>query len=415
MSVEKTIEEVIRGHRGVREAVVVRDESGALVAFVQSDDQYFRDELGFGADEASAVRKWQKAYDLSQRTKEAREATAGFNTVGWISSYTRQPIPSSEMQEWVDTTVSDIFRLGPRRVYEIGCGSGLLLLRIAPKCDFYAGSDFAPAVLDRLREQLKVLPSIGERVQIDQRAADDFSGFKEDSVDTSVISSVVQYFPSAAYLTKVLEGVANMVRPGGRVYVGDVRSLPLLPLFASSVELFRAPDAMTVGDLSDLIGKRMRREQELLISPAYFHRLSQQIAKIVGVEIRPLRGRAVNEMSGYRYQAILHIGKYRAGPTEVGFRNWSDESLSTEQIYELLRAHPDTATGIANIPNSRVERDVLAVEVLSRANRADPVRDVRQRVAEYLLKGIDPEDLFALGERLNFQTQLSWSSGRSDG
>jgi len=409
------IEAAVRRHRGIREAAVVRDETGALAAFVRWSDEYLRDELGFEADDALAVSKWQKAYDLSQRTKEAREATTGFNTVGWISSYTRQPIPSAEMREWVDTTVNDILRFRPRRVYEIGCGSGLLLTRIAPKCDWYCGCDFAPAVLDRLLEQLRVLPSIGDRVRIEQRAADDFSGFTENSVDTVVISSVVQYFPSAAYLTRVLDRAARLVRPGGRIYVGDVRSLPLFPVFASSVELFRASDEMTVGGLRDLIRKRIGREQELLASPAYFRLLSRQIAKIVGVEIRPLRGNAVNEMSGYRYQAILHIGAEKTAIRETEFSNWSDGRLSLKKICDLLQARPDTAMGIANVPNVRVEKDVLAANVLGVVDPASSVRSVRQRIADCSLAGINPEDLFSLAERLNFQIQLSWSSCRPDG
>ena len=42
------------------------------------------------------------------------------------------------------------------------------------------------------------------------------------------MNSVIQYFPDLEYFMKVLEGAVESVRPGGAVFVGDVRSLPLL-------------------------------------------------------------------------------------------------------------------------------------------------------------------------------------------
>ena len=64
-----------------------------------------------------------------------------------------------------------------------------------------------------------------------------------------MINSVVQYFPTVDYLVRVLEGAARIVKPGGTIFVGDVRSLPLLETFHLSVELYRAADDLAVGRL----------------------------------------------------------------------------------------------------------------------------------------------------------------------
>ena len=40
-----------------------------------------------------------------------------------------------------------ITELRPRRVLEIGCGTGLLLFQLAPRCQRYLAQDFAPAAL----------------------------------------------------------------------------------------------------------------------------------------------------------------------------------------------------------------------------------------------------------------------------
>ena len=416
MGSKKIIEDVLRSHPGVHEAAVVRDENGDFAAFVLAKDDYLNDMPGCEAAELNAVGKWRKAYDLSQRTRQAKEAAVGFNTIGWISSYTRQPIPEEEMREWVDTTVADILRFRPKNVYEIGCGTGLLLLRIAAECESYIAGDFAPAVLDRLNEQLRTMPLLSGRVRVEERTADDFSGIAEDSVDTAILSSVVQYFPSLSYLTRVLERAVHRVRAGGRVYVGDVRSLPLFQVFSSSVELFRARDEMALSDLRSLIQRRMNREQELLVSPAYFLQLERQIARIAAVEVRPLRGHAVNEMSGYRFQAILHVGVEKTVLPETDFEDWSERKWSRANIRKELQAHPDAVLGIGAIHNARVERDVLAAHLLDALDPSTSVADLRRRVAMSPTTGVDPQELFDLeSEGLGFRTFLSWSACRDDG
>ena len=62
---------------------------------------------------------------------------------GWNSSYTGDPIPLEEMVEWRSATVDRIMALQPRRVLEIGAGSGLVLSQIAPQCEHYVATDIS--------------------------------------------------------------------------------------------------------------------------------------------------------------------------------------------------------------------------------------------------------------------------------
>jgi ubiquinone/menaquinone biosynthesis C-methylase UbiE len=409
------IENVLHTHLGVREAAVVYDHDD-LVAFVVPDDAFVDDVLGRANTGSTVLGKWRKVFDLSQLTKDAASASVGFNTTGWNSSYTRGTIPASEMREWVENTVSDILQLRPKTVCEIGCGTGMLVMQIAPRCDRYVAVDFSPAVLDRLREQLQTVPAVAARVEVIERRADHLDGLDEDLFDTLVLSSVVQFFPNIAYLTKVLEKAVNIVRPGGYVYVGDVRSLQLLEAFASSVELFQAVDGMNAGELRERIRRRIEREPELVISPAYFLSLQHQFPRISRVDIRPLRGRADNEMTRYRYEAILHVGHETGASFDDEFLDWTERKWTLDDVRSMLRQHPNERIGIKCIRNARIEKDLAALAILRVADAGYTAGELRHGLEQNLAEGIHPQALLDLEtEGLGFAVFLSWAAGRPDG
>jgi len=413
---EVQIENVLRSHAGVREVAVVRDGRDFIRAFVVPDDRYVDDVLGRKSAQSLILAKWRKTYDLTQLTKDASSSPLGFNTCGWNSSYTQQAIAAEEMREWVEATVADILSLAPRTIYEIGCGTGMLLMKIAPRCHRYAAADFAPAVLTRLREQLLKVPTLAERVYVMERIADDFDGLDPSSFDTVVINSVAQHFPSVAYLTKVLEQAVNIVRDGGHVFVGDIRNLPLLPAFASSVELFRAADEMSVEELRDRVRRRIQTQKELVLSPAYFLWLQDRISRISRVEIQLRRDRSDNEMSRYRYHAILHVGHQTIAPFEVEFLDWAEHEWQLDEIRSLLRRRPGECIGIKRIRNARLEKDLVILAKLGAADGPRTAGQVRRETEQTVRRGIHPRDLVDLRTPdLVCQVFLSWAACRTDG
>ncbi len=178
------IENLLLTHPGVREAALVNNGSDRSVAFVVPDNDYVDEVLVRGAADLKIVSKWRKIFDLSQFSQQATAASVGFNTMGWDSSYTRGKIPDSEMHEWVENTVGDILRLRPKMVCEIGCGTGMLVLEVAPHCERYVAVDQSPAVLRRLREQLQTLPEVAKRVDVVESQAARLDLFGENTFDT---------------------------------------------------------------------------------------------------------------------------------------------------------------------------------------------------------------------------------------
>ncbi|WP_035274053.1 class I SAM-dependent methyltransferase, partial [Actinoalloteichus caeruleus] len=118
----------------------------------------------------------------------------GEDFTGWDSSYSGAPIPLPEMREWRDAIVSLIRSHHPRRILEVGVGTGLLLSRLAPDCDEYWGTDFSGAVIERLTAEV-TSAGLHDRVVLRHQAADVVDGLPTDHFDTIVLNSVAQYFP----------------------------------------------------------------------------------------------------------------------------------------------------------------------------------------------------------------------------
>ena len=129
-----------------------------------------------------------------------------------------------------------------------------------------------------------------------------------------VLNSVAQYFPSADYLAEVVARAVELVRPGGAMFLGDLRSLPLLAAFHTSLELFQADPATPLSRLRQKVHARHLDEGELAIDPAFFTALRERLPKLGRIEIHLKHGRAHNELTGFRYQAVLRVGTGREEP-----------------------------------------------------------------------------------------------------
>ncbi len=345
------IESELKVQPGVRDAVVIaRQEAGGeqrLVAYVVPDREHppTAMEEGTRSDEHQAqVDQWQVVFDTAYEGAPA-EVDPTFNIIGWNDSATGQPLATEEMREWVDATVERIQQLGPRRVLEIGCGTGLLLFRLAPGCTQYTATDLSAVAIQSLRRHVS-----HPGVMLQQRAADDFTELEPGSYDAVILNSVVQYFPSVDYLVKVMEGVVRLVRPGGHVFLGDLRSLPLLEAFHRMVESRRGGPELPADQLGARIRRQMAKEQELVLDPGIFDALAEHLPAIVGIEVQPKRGWAHNELTRFRYDVVLQIGeRLEAQQPQVEWQDWQ-QGWSLER----LRKEAPEVCAFRSVPAARL-------------------------------------------------------------
>lgn len=375
---------------------------------------------GVASDAASALDRehldqWHEVFERTYR--DGADAHAGdFNISGFSSSYTGMPLPAVEVREWVEHTVARILDLRPRRLLEIGCGAGLLLSRIAPYCERYVGSDFSDEALRFVREHLGLQPW-AERVELRQESADRMACSATDQFDTVVLNSVAQYFPSAEYLEAVIATAVDALVDGGRFFIGDVRSLPLLEAFHADSVLVRVRDDYLAEDAQRRVRRGIASETELVLDPGFFFALRVAIPRIAGVRIWPKRGVHANEFSQFRYDVVLEIGA-SADVREVPFADWTSEAWSLQRVAAHLYARAPEAFGLAAVENARVARAVAAQAALAACDGDNTAADLRRRLADTVSVGIDPEAWWALAEEHGYRVELSWAradaSGRYD-
>jgi len=418
------IEETLRHHPAVQDAAAIARDDGSgnkrLVAYVvQNADFKGTNETVAGSEwDAERISNWQSVFnDTYRQTPSDRDGI--FNIVGWNSSYTDLPLSETEMREWLDLTIERILALQPQRVLEIGCGTGLLLFRIAPHCAQYWGADFSQIALDSIEQQLRSGEHNLPQVKLLQKEAQDFEGIEPESFDLVIINSVVQYFPCADYLLRVLSQAAKVVRKGGSIFIGDVRNLALLKAFHLSVQLHQASDDLPVAHLLQRVQKRIAQEQELILNPGFFSAFKRQFPNISSVQVQPKHGKFCNELTMFRYDVILRVGQETGQiypPTMNGWIDWQQQELTLKSARQLLEETQPEALGFRRVPNARLNSEMKALELLSldsAPQTAGQLKEVLQSLDPE--SGINPEALSELAHELQYSVEISWLNGSPDG
>ena len=406
------IETVLTEHELVKQVLVVAQtdqaDNSRLVAYLTVDHSRLPDLENFTKE---YLEEWQLIWnDAYKKPKKVTDPT--FDISGWKSSYNGQPIPDDQMREWVDHTVKSILSFKPDNILEIGCGTGLLLFRLAPACNHFTGIDFSEIVLNATKnvvEDKKI-----SNVELYCRKADDLDDLKSEFYDIIIINSVIQYFPGAEYFLMVIKKASKLLKPGGKIFIGDVRNRNLLDVFAYTVEIARANETIKISELLQSVNNRILEEEELVFDPQFFHLLKNTVPGLTNVEVHLKRGKFLNELTKYRYDVVLHFGNDNL----INIQDWVDaheKNLSLEEIRSLLENFDQPVIAVKNIPNSRIYNEIKLFNSLNEV-KGDIL------LSEFLSKsdinnnhGIDPGLLYELCEKYDRKLLVTWSSDELKG
>lgn len=410
------IESALHQHPAVKTAAVLAREGASdekrLVAYVVQNQHY----TGSDANQLDEERisEWKAIWDDTYASPEPTRDPS-FNIAGWQSSYSGEPIPELEMREWVDNTVARIRSLQPKRILELGCGTGLLLFRLAPSCDHYCGLDFSEKALENVRRAyVKQGGDLG-RLTLLQRAADELDNLDAGSFDTVILNSVIQYFPDIDYVLRVLEKSGRVVKPGGSIFLGDVRNFRLLEAFHASIQLHRASADLPINELQQRIRKYMSQEEELLIAPEFFSAVKSRVPGITDVEIQVKGGRHHNELTRFRYDVVLRIGSSPCTMGDCPFVDWVEKGLTVPALRAHLAQQEPKSLLVTGIPNARLQNEMKLLEHLEKQNGLTTVSDLREAIgAADGNPGVEPEDLWKLGAQLPYSVIIRQSAPRLD-
>ncbi len=207
------------------------------------------------------------------------------------------------MQEYAENA---LFKILPyinsdTRILEIGCSSGITLLKIAPLVNYYLGIDLSAEILQNTQ---KAVEQAGlDNVKLLELTAHELLLVEEGDFDIIIINSVIQSFASYNYFKDVLQKILTKAATHATLFIGDVQDIRLRGEMISSLRAYsqRNQNHRT----------KLAWDDELFFHPQYFKDLVHDFPALLSFDFSKKKGRLVNELTLFRYDLIIRIDKDR--------------------------------------------------------------------------------------------------------
>jgi amino acid adenylation domain-containing protein len=234
---------------------------------------------------------------------------------GWNSSYTGDPIPGEEMDEYGDNILKKLKPVlhDEMKILEIGCASGITMYRIAPEVKLYYGTDLSSVIIEKNRR--RAAEEGHDNIRLESLPAHEIDKIPEKDFDLVIVNSVIQCFHGHNYLRGIIRKIVELLAPKGMIFIGDIMDQDLKRRMVKDLEEFkrehRGKGYTTKTDWSvELFISRRFLEDQVVENPAI--RSMEFSRKIYTLE---------NELTRYRYDALLHVDKTGIAASETDTRS----------------------------------------------------------------------------------------------
>ncbi|KAJ5706080.1 hypothetical protein N7536_001769 [Penicillium majusculum] len=407
------VEHALLTFESVSEAVtVVQDgveQDAELISFITISDRQGLSEWGEADDtgEQGQVDTWRGHFNVTAYADidDMDPKSLGRDFVGWTSMYDGSEIDKKEMEEWLDDTLTALLDCNePCNVLKVGTGSGMILFNLPKSLESYIGFELAGKAATFANKAAHSVPPLRGKVEVLTGTVTDLTSMEKlNTPELAVVNSTAQYFPTSEYLLRVVEDILRFDSIE-RLFFGDLRSYALYREFQVTKALYTTGGRSTHDELRQKMATIEREEEELLVDPAFF---------------TALRMRAVNELSCYRYAAIIH--KARQGRpfqpihevNEGQWINFVSDQLDRQSLLRRLEGFPVTdVVAVSNIPYSNTIFKRCVLELLNEAQDqgiegtdwlAACHQAARKRPA------LSVVDLHEIADLAGFRVSVSWA------
>src|SRR6202008_1508598 len=119
-----------------------------------------------------------------------------------------------------------------------------------------------------------------------------------------------------------------------------------------------------------------------------------------------------NELTEFRYDAVLHVGDDEDVEVEPASVDWETGRLTLEALAARLDGPDNDALVVREIPNARVSAALRQLDLRRDPQDAETVNDVRRLATA---DGVDPNELWRLGEARGLSVQLRLADSNDAG
>lgn len=388
---------------------------------------------------------WAEVWDQSYEENDTSTELGADPTMDWAgyfdsfdpSKLHTRPVIKEWVMQTVEWTLANAKQAAGSEeaasVLEMGCGKGMILLKMAPRVKVCIGCDISERAVGHVKNIWNGYMKENDQQGLSNAFAVvqcDAVGFDKlpdtvSSYHTIVCNGVSMYMPSFGYVLDYLNGASDRIvdKTGGAVLLGDVRSLHHSPVFQLRRLKQVGKSAEEARNMAETLAMN---DKDRTYDHRAFHALwacNMLRERVAAVEVQLKEGKEDSEFSGYRFDVTLHClpngmsqddnETYEVVLTK-DFK--SEEAVTPEMVATSLKSAWDSESrdrvvfACLNIPNQRLYADhLLACGRDDGAILADPEFGVKPATLRTMLNEQFPDmrSIVTFSRETNKETHFS--------